>query len=118
MRSAISLWAPVAGWMGLIFYLSSLSSLPSLPSGFPQEVAYIAAHMTEYAVLALLLHRALGRPGSRKRLAIILLIAILYGLSDEVHQMFVPSRSSSLWDVAVDALGAGIALGVLRAWFY
>lgn len=43
--------------------------------------------------------------------------AILYGISDEVHQSFVPKRSADPWDVLADAIGAIIAQLVLfRAW--
>jgi VanZ family protein len=45
-------------------------------------------------------------------------VAILYGLSDEWHQSFVPGRTPDVWDLVVDAIGAltgiGIAIGVAR----
>src|SRR5882762_6350 len=78
------------------------------------------AHLTEYAILGLLVWRALRRPfrndtrpwqWSHVRLA--LLIVILYAASDEFHQTFVPSREGSVWDVLIDTSGAALALGAL-----
>ncbi len=36
--------------------------------------------------------------------------AILYGVSDEIHQMFVPTRTASPGDILMDTLGAGVGL--------
>ncbi len=79
------------------------------------------AHVTEYAILAMLLWRALRKPvkqdsrpwkGSEARFA--LFLAALYSASDEFHQTFVPSRQGSVWDVLLDTSGA--ALGLLFLW--
>jgi VanZ family protein len=63
------------------------------------------AHAVEFAVLGLLLARALGRAG------LALAFGALYALSDEIHQSFVPGRYASPLDVLVDS--AGVAVGVL-----
>ena len=93
--------------MGLIFYLSSQShpALPELMLRWDK-----ITHLFEYAVLGLLLIRALNKeyPG-RNFLAlkfIALAAAVIYGASDEFHQRFVPGRFSSLSDWAVDSAGA------------
>ena len=65
--------------------------------------------MVEYGVLAALLLRATGKA------PLSLLIAGLYGVSDEVHQHFVPGRSASAWDALADVLGAGIVCGM---WYF
>ncbi|MCM1049184.1 MAG: VanZ family protein [Clostridiales bacterium] len=59
-----------------------------------------AAHMTEYAVLAVLLYIWLGK----WQAAVIL--AALYAASDEIHQLFVPGRAGRLGDVIIDSAGA------------
>jgi VanZ family protein len=99
-------WLPVAVWAAVIF---AFSSIPSLGTGLGtwDLVLRKLAHAAEYAVLGALLLRALRRPLPAFALA------VLYAVSDEVHQTFVPGREGALLDVVVDA--AGVAAGVL-AW--
>jgi len=61
-----------------------------------------SAHFTEYAVLFWLLIR--GPMAARPYMALMLCVA--YALSDEGHQIFVPGRTASLFDVALDSSGA------------
>ena len=102
----LSLWLPVVLWAGVIF---AFSSIPSLGTGLGtwDLVLRKCAHMTEYAVLAILLRRALG-----SELAA-LAIAIAYAVTDELHQAFVPGRHGSPVDVAIDGIGAALGLLVL-----
>ena len=76
-----------------------------------------AAHLSEYAVLALLLLRAIRSsrrlaPGewSWKTAGIALLVAAAYAATDEFHQSFVGARTASATDVLIDTLGALLAL--------
>ena len=65
------------------------------------------AHVTVYGILTALLFGAL-RIHIRNKGYVLLaaaLVAILYGISDEWHQTFVPGREGTLRDVAIDALG-------------
>ena len=101
---ALRLWLPVVAWAGLIFVLSSVPNLGTGLGGWDLVLRKIA-HAGEFAVLGALLLRATGRPG----LAVVL--GVLYAVSDEVHQEFVPTRMGSPLDVAIDAVG--VALGVL-----
>lgn len=73
------------------------------------------AHITEYAVLAALLLRALtlgGRTPSWFRAGLALMAAVSWAAVDEFHQSFVASRTGSPKDVMIDAVGALIGLGV------
>lgn len=93
-----------------IFYLSSKSRIPDAASEVDKVVHFIA-----YFCLALMTVRALHY---KIKYPIILLcaagvLATLYGVSDEIHQRFVPGRSFSYLDMVADASGAWIA-----AWFY
>jgi VanZ family protein len=99
-------WIPVAVWAALIF---AVSSIPSLGTGLGtwDLVLRKLAHATEYAVLGALLLRALARPLPAFALG------VLYAVTDELHQHFVPGRRGAALDVVIDA--AGVAVGVL-AW--
>jgi VanZ family protein len=118
VRRALSSWGPVAAWAGLIFALSSIPDLGTGLGGYDLALRKLA-HAGEYAVLALLLLRALGQQPLASLLA--LLLASAYAASDELHQHFVPGRQAAILDVAVDAAGAlvGLYLGrwlLGRAW--
>jgi VanZ family protein len=99
----LALWLPVVLWAGVIFVLSSI---PSLGTGLGtwDVILRKGAHMTEYAVLAVLLARALGREAPA------LALGILYAASDELHQAFVRGRHASPIDVAIDAVGLLVGL--------
>ena len=99
-----TLWGPVVVWAAVIF---AFSSIPSLSSGLGtwDEVLRKGAHITEYAVLGMLLLRALG--SALPAFA----VGVAYAITDEIHQHFVSGRHSSPFDVAFDA--CGVALGLL-----
>jgi VanZ family protein len=97
-------WGPVVAWAALIFALSSFP-MPSGPSRFGIDKV---AHLVEFATLAALLTRALLRSGLTPARAVMWAIALatFYGAVDELHQLFVPGRSSDVFDLAADAAGA------------
>src|SRR5256885_15449816 len=128
MGSFFKYWLPVLIWLGLIFASSTDALSAEQTSRFlvpflrwldpAISFATIAAiqlvmrkmgHLTEYAVLALLLWRALRAPWNRdiqtlwKTAGAALFIAIVYAAFDELHQSFVPSRTAALGDVMIDA---------------
>jgi VanZ family protein len=93
--------------MGTLFFLSHQSGdslhLPSFPG------ADKLAHMIAYAGLAssviwFFAERAVEN--HRRTVVITVLFCILYGISDEFHQSFIPLRSVSVWDLVADAMGA------------
>jgi VanZ family protein len=103
-------WAAVAVWMGLIFYLSAQSRLPRVvPPGLPQ-IQDVIGHFVVYAVLAALLWWALRGAGVRRPLLWALAVTVLYSLTDEFHQSFVPNRHPDVFDLATDFAGAVTAL--------
>jgi len=99
-----SLWGPVVLWAAVIFAFSSVPSLAT-DLGIWDTVLRKCAHATEYAVLAVLLFRALGRELPS------FLLGLAYAVSDELHQEFVRWRHASPFDISMDA--AGLALGLL-----
>lgn len=97
--SRLGAWAPVALWAAVIFAFSSIPSL-STELGTWDTILRKLAHVTEYAILGGLLLRAVRLPG----LAVAL--AVLYAVTDEVHQTFVEGRTGAPLDVVIDAVGA------------
>ena len=98
--------------MAAIFYVSSLSNL-TVPNGLS-----ISGHSGAYFGLAVLVVRALAG-GLPRRIGVRLaataiLISIAYGISDEVHQAFVPGREADPYDVVADAIGA--LAGTIACW--
>jgi VanZ family protein len=97
---------------------------PHLSEETVQMMVFFArkwAHLAEYALLALLVWRALRRPvrnDSRpwdwRQAFLALGFVVLYATSDEIHQVFVPSRQASVLDVLIDTTGG--ALGLLALW--
>ena len=102
--------------MAAIFALSSISEVPGLPGGMSDKIG----HGLLYAGLGFLTVRALahGRPAAVGYGTVLLaiLIAVAYGLSDELHQLLVPNRQFDLHDLAADGVGAAVAAGLGWAW--
>jgi VanZ family protein len=103
-------WLAVLAWMGVIFFLSAQPQLPHVMPSPLESFQDVLGHFTAYAILAGLLHWALSGMGARRPAAFALLIVVLYALSDEFHQSFVPNRHPDLFDIATDVVGAGLVL--------
>jgi glycopeptide antibiotics resistance protein len=130
MKSFLKYWLPLLVWLGVIFLGStSLMSaehtsrfiVPILlwlkPGMSPKTIWIIlvimrkCAHVSEYAILALLLWRAFrSGPTLRTKLptlfSAVLLACAVFAASDEFHQSFVKSRTPSVGDVLLDVVGA------------
>lgn len=112
-------WLPLMAWMGSIFWFSSQPQPIDLPEPLLQTLIGKGGHMIGYAVLGLLWWRALAaRQGQadRRTLALAFFLTVLYAISDEYHQTFVPGRGGNLKDVLIDATGAGLGLWLWRRW--
>lgn len=103
----IRYWLPVIMYCSLIVYLSSLSypsrHLPSFFSGLSDKLV----HGIEYGILGILLFRAFQqRHPTIGSVGLAIVCALAFGISDELHQWFVPHRQADTWDVLADTLGA------------
>ena len=87
-----------------------------------QLVIRKGAHMSEYALLAILLASHLGCYSfSRKKTLLLALgLSACYAASDEFHQIFVPGRAGRFTDVCIDSIGslAGILFFIGIGWFW
>lgn len=109
---------PVAFWIALIYFASSLTDLPDL-SRFDLPLDKIV-HYIEFGILGFLLVRALYfgsvNPEFKKAALVTLGIALLFAASDELHQIYVPNRVVSMNDFVADC--AGIVSSQLFFWYY
>jgi len=105
LPALVAIGAPLAVMAG-IFFLSSQPHLPDLDGG--RDLQSIAGHFGAYAALGAslaVLLRWLGW-GAMRALFAAIVLATLYGVTDEFHQSFVPNRMTDPKDVLVDFLGA------------
>ena len=115
LREILMPWLLLIGLCLLIFWQSSGPLPPRTPHlpGLDK-----LAHFAVYALLAFLAARAFATRPSADRACVLpwaaALFAVLYGLSDEIHQSFVPGRNADLWDLVADACGAIVGALVYR----
>jgi VanZ family protein len=137
-RNVILSWTAVVLWLVLIFYLSSQPAEES--NGLSKSVTKIIvetvekivdvkedinmvdrfnhlvrkyAHFMSYLILGILVNNALVVSNVNKTFKYSLLFCIVYAISDEFHQLFVPGRGAQISDVIIDSFGAFFGI-----WFY
>lgn len=99
-------------WATVLFWVSSQTVLPDLPRFEGQDKV---VHGLCYAVLTFLL--LFGARWPRGHAAWLWgLLAACYGITDELHQSFVPNRVPSLWDLAADAVGSAVVVQLWLMW--
>jgi len=138
-RTFLKYWLPVVLWMTIIFSASSDTHsqqhssrffepllhwlFPSMSQTRVETIHHYfrkCCHLAEYAVLGLLVWRALHgtksflAPWSWPKVGGTLLVVFLYAATDEFHQVFVPGRTPMISDVFIDTAGASI--GLLGLW--
>jgi len=104
-------WLPPVLYAAFIFFLSSV---PGGKYHYPFSSADKVLHLMEYSVLGYLIARAFGCNSSGKKRLFIrsFVICLLYGLSDEFHQWFVPYRVVSFMDMLANGTGSLLAIGI------
>lgn len=136
-RKRILQFVPVLCWMGVIFYLSAqpaeesselstglmhvllqyIERIAVVDEGFFHHIIRKIAHLFAYFILGILAMFAFEKQKwhSLYQGIIAYIICVLYAMSDEIHQLFVPGRSGEIGDVGIDASGAllGILLYIL-----
>jgi VanZ family protein len=100
--------------MAFVFYLSQQPApLEPIAGG----VNPVLGHIVVFAFLAVLLYVAVAPPAQAAPrwvpASIAFALAVLYGVSDEIHQAFVPGRVASEADVFADAIGAAIGVAAV-----
>lgn len=110
-------FGPVIAWMVIIFYLSHQPAtnlekmLPYFHRLFPAMQSFNWGHFLAYFILGLCMLLALGSKFNHwKGKGIVILLCTLYGITDEVHQLFVEGRHFDVGDIRNDAIGAILAM--------
>lgn len=110
-----SLWSPVLLYLALIFTLSQMSR-PPIPDAIPSNLL----HYPEFAVLGLLLARALNAEMKAWRPSVVagwtFFITVSVGALDEFHQAFVPGRLPDVHDWLRDTIGTVLGILVWGVW--
>lgn len=132
-------WVLVILWMGIIFYLSHQPANQSneLSTGISEKITEVVkkitnssnmntvnfnhiirklAHFTAYFILGVLVINALEQKYSLDGKLILgsIIICILYAISDEFHQAFIPGRGPAAFDVFIDSLGASTGILIYK----
>lgn len=116
IRRPFPRWLNATGWLAALAWSAFLviqSGSPTVGGFLARILAHFPAgadkvgHAAAYTVLGALLTLATGR------VWVAVLVSALFGVSDEIHQYFVPGRTAEVLDVVADAAGALVgALGV------
>ena len=116
LARALWIWGPAIALMVAIFGASAISDLPAPPAGLSDKTV----HALVYGLLGALVLRAVARAEwagvTIVAAPVAALISSLYGVTDELHQGFVPGRSTEALDMVADAVGASGAAGAIWAW--
>ena len=113
-RRALANWGPLLLALVAVFWLSSLPQVPGAGLAWDKLL-----HVVGYAGLGVITMRAFHGGLVRPRLKPTLLAGLfllLWGISDEYHQSFVPGRDASGADVLADVIGFMIACVLVYAW--
>ena len=110
-QTLLRILAPLA-LMGVIFWLSSMSSDEEARPLWDLILRKLG-HFSGYAALATLWIWALRR-SFRHAIPISVAISLVYAASDEYHQTFVPGRTGTPIDVAIDAAGIALVVWLVR----
>jgi VanZ family protein len=109
--------------MSIIYFVSSVPGATVDAAGLGKEIYHVNGHFLLFFLLGITYYKALsrvklGKQGHAKHLTrnqkviASLLLCLLYALSDEFHQKFVPGRAVQAFDICIDILG-GFISGVI-----
>ena len=110
--SIIRFWLPVVLWAAVIFTFSTWPTKKSSEFYLWDFIVKKTAHVVEYGIFTILIYRALKASGVNKLEAAVyaVILAIMYGMSDEFHQSFTPGREPKVRDVVIDSFGSMISM--------
>lgn len=137
MKRKISTWLPVILWMLIIFIFSaqpastsskmsgsvmqfviSIIDVTPIPEILGENLLHTlvrkTAHFSIYLVLGALVLRAGNREGWSRKYIYTFAICLLYAMTDEFHQLFIPGRSGQIEDVLIDSSGSCLGIFLMK----
>ena len=117
LKSFSLYWLPLILYCLMIYIQSAHPSPEQIPSfAFVDKILHFAA----YGIMGILFYRAYQTLRIRDNVRMLMLLsavsASLYGISDEIHQSFVPFREAAVSDVIADILGAVCGVWLYHVW--
>jgi VanZ family protein len=112
LRTILIFWVPLVAWLLVIHNLSATPSteMPTIDIPHADKIF----HVVEYFVLGILLIRAFDKSGFNVSLAkltvLAIIIALCYGVLDELYQRSIPGRECDIFDFIADSAGAIIGI--------
>jgi VanZ family protein len=111
IKKILRFWLPVVLWLLVIFAFSSKPTGTATEIYWQDFIVKKFAHVVVFFVLTTLLYRALKQDVSKREAAqFAILLAVLYGVLDEIHQGFTPGREPHFRDVIFDTIGSVLAI--------
>lgn len=107
----ILFFLPPILWMALIFFLSGRQKVAITDSYAVSFLIFKTFHIIEYATLFILLFRGFRNAtdfSAFKSALVSLFIVMIYGITDEIHQSFIPTREARVRDGIIDSIGGGV----------
>jgi len=114
-------WFPPLMWMGIIYFMSSQKSVSVTSDPVAEFVTFKTLHMIEYAFLFFLFYRAFHSLKNMQEYFFALYsfaIAISYSVTDELHQLLIPTRQGRIRDILFDMGGILICMVSLEKYVY
>jgi VanZ family protein len=106
------------GYCAFLYYLSSVSSFPvESPFEFFDKIVHFCLYSGLSATVAIGLQQARHKYSPSMLIIIPVGFSALYGVIDEIHQLFVPLRDFAFGDMAADAIGATVAAAFLLVFY-
>jgi VanZ family protein len=99
-------YVPALLWAGLLLFIGGQSNVPTVETDLPADKA---AHFVLYGILGVLATLGWVRAGQKPDLRLVLILAALVGVADELRQRYVPNRESDAKDWVADAAGIAAA---------
>ena len=117
IRNFLSCWLPLIAYCLAIYIQSDHPSPERLPTfAFSDKIL----HFFAYSLLGIFFFRAFETLPLKNRRKLLILLSIgaatLYGISDEIHQYFVPFRQADIFDVIANVIGSICGVIIFDYW--